>query len=49
VTVNASNNTITLKTDNPKKPLLLKVEEPIYAAAVLDAASRIDERPRGFA
>jgi hypothetical protein len=49
VTVNASDNVITLKTDNPKKPLRLKVEEPIYAAAVLDAASQIDERPRGLA
>jgi hypothetical protein len=49
VTVNASDNVITLKTDNPKKPLRLKVEEPIYTAAVLDAASQIDERPRGFA
>ena len=49
VTVNASDNVITLKTDNPKKPLRLKVDEPIYAAAVLDAASQIDERPRGFA
>jgi hypothetical protein len=49
VTVNASDNIITLKTDNPKKPLRLKVEEPIYTAAVLDAASQIDERPRGFA
>jgi len=49
VTVNASDNVITLKTDNPKKPLRLKVEEPIYAAAVLDAASQIDERPKGFA
>ncbi|MDQ6802041.1 MAG: hypothetical protein M3041_14545 [Acidobacteriota bacterium] len=49
VTVNASDNVITLKTDNPKKPLRLKVEEPVYAAAILDAASQIDERPRGFA
>jgi heme exporter protein D len=49
VTVNANESSITLKTDNPKKPLRLKVEEPIYAAAVLDAASQIDERPRGFA
>ena len=49
VTVNANASSITLKTDNPKKPLRLKVDEPIYAAAVLDAASQIDERPRGFA
>ena len=49
VTVNASEGTISMKTDNPKKPLRLKVDEPIYAAAILDAASQIDERPRGFA
>ena len=49
VTVNATDNVITVKTDNPKKPLRLKVEEPIYTAAILDAASQIDERPKGFA
>jgi hypothetical protein len=49
VTVDATDSVITLKTDDPKKPLRLKVEEPVYAAAVLDAASQIDERPRGFA
>ena len=49
VTVNATDNVVTVKTDNPKKPLRLKVEEPIYTAAILDAASQIDERPKGFA
>jgi heme exporter protein D len=48
VIVNADEGSITLKTD-PKKPLRLKVAEPIYAASVIDAASQIDERPRGFA
>ncbi|HYS55257.1 MAG TPA: hypothetical protein VER58_15990 [Thermoanaerobaculia bacterium] len=48
VSVNADVNLITLKTD-PKKPVRLEVEEPVYAAAILDAASQIDERPRGFA
>ena len=49
VSVNADASTVTIKTDNPKKPLRLKVDEPVYAAAVLDAASQIDERPRGWA
>ena len=49
VSVNADASTVTIKTDNPKKPLRLKLDEPVYAAAVLDAASQIDERPRGWA
>jgi len=49
VVVNADDNVITVKTDNPKKPLRLKVEQPVYSAAMLDLAASIDERPRGFA
>jgi hypothetical protein len=47
VTVSADESLVTVKTD--KKPLRLRIEEPIYAAAILDRASQIDERPRGFA
>lgn len=49
VVANADDSVITVKTDNPKKPLRLKVEQPIYSAAMLDLAASIDERPRGFA
>ena len=49
INVNADASTLNVKTDNPKKPLRLEVDEPVYAAAVIDAASQIDERPRGWA
>ena len=49
VIVNVDDRAITVKTDNPKKPLRLKVEQPIYTAAMLDLAASIDERPKGFA
>lgn len=49
VIVQADDNTVTVKTDDPKKPLRLKVEQPVYTAAMLDLAASIDERPRGFA
>lgn len=42
-------STVTVKTDDSKTPLRLRVEEPIFTAAILDAAAAIDERPRGFA
>jgi len=49
VVVNADESIVTVKTDNPKKPLRLRVEQPVYAAAILDLAAAIDERPKGFA
>ncbi|HJT17117.1 MAG TPA: hypothetical protein VJ853_07010 [Thermoanaerobaculia bacterium] len=49
VVANADDSVITVKTDNPKKPLKLRVEQPVYSAAMLDLAASIDERPRGFA
>lgn len=48
VVANVDDGAIAVKTDNPKKPLRLKVEQPIYSAAMLDLAASIDERPRGF-
>lgn len=49
VVANMDDGAITVKTDNPKKPLRLKVEQPVYTAAMFDLAASIDERPRGFA
>ena len=49
VIANPDESVVTIKTENRKKPLRLRVEEPIYTAAILDAAASIDERPRGFA
>jgi hypothetical protein len=48
VVANVDDRAITVKTD-PKKPLRLKVDQPVYTAAMLDLASSIDERPKGFA
>jgi hypothetical protein len=48
VVANMDDGAITVKTDNPKKPLRLKLEQPVYTAAMLDLAASIDERPRGF-
>ncbi len=49
VVVNADEQTILIKTGDPAKPLRLRLDEPIYAAGILDLASTIDERPKGFA
>lgn len=47
VTVRPDENTVSVKTGD--KPFQFRVEDPIYTAAILDLASQIDERPRGFA
>jgi hypothetical protein len=49
VVVNADESVVIAKTDNPKKPLRLRVEQPVYTAAMLDLAASLDERPRGLA
>ena len=49
VTVDADDGVISIRTDNPKKPLRLRVDDPIYTAGLIDLASSIDERPKGFA
>jgi hypothetical protein len=32
-----------------KKPIVVSVDDPIYAAALLELAAGLDQRPRGFA
>jgi hypothetical protein len=49
VSVQVDDSTVSFRTDDPKKPLRLRVGDPIYTAAIIDIAARIDERPRGFA
>jgi hypothetical protein len=49
VTVEADDSVVRIRTENPKKPLRLRVDDPIYTAGVIDLASSIDERPKGFA
>lgn len=49
VTVTADESVIATRDTDTKKDVRLKVEDPIYTAAMVDFASSIDERPRGFA
>jgi hypothetical protein len=47
VAVDADTNTIAIKSDQ-KKPLRLRTSNPIFASGLIDMASALDERPRGF-
>ena len=49
VEVDIDANVLTIKTGGGVKPLTVQVEEPIYAAALIDMASNLNERPKGFA
>jgi Ca2+/Na+ antiporter len=49
VEVDADPNTLTIRTAKSLKDVELQVEDPIYTAALLDIATTLDERPRGFA
>jgi len=49
VEVDLDNNLLTIRPARPAKPLLVQVEQPIYTAAVIELATAIDERPKGFA
>ncbi len=49
VEVNVDMNRLTLRVARPAKPVILSVEQPIYTAALIDIATTLDERPKGFA
>ena len=49
VTVDADQQFVTVRASDLKRALELTVAEPIYLAAMLDLASRLDDRPRSFA
>ena len=49
IEVGADENSVTIKVAGVKKPLRLLLEEPIYTAAMIDIATTINERPKGFA
>jgi hypothetical protein len=49
VDVDTDSATLTINTIDLKRPLRMKVDQPIYIAAMLDLAASLDERPRGFA
>ncbi|MEA2235417.1 MAG: hypothetical protein QOC81_141 [Thermoanaerobaculia bacterium] len=48
VVVDADANIIAIKSDK-KKPLQLRTSNPIFTSGLIDMASALDERPRGFA
>lgn len=49
VEVDMDANVLTITTGGGVKPVTLQVDDPIYTAALIDIATSIDERPRGFA
>jgi hypothetical protein len=48
VVVDADENKIRLKTDQ-KKPIELRLGNPIFTAGLIELATALDERPKGFA
>lgn len=49
VNVYFDTNTVTLRDAATKHEVRVRVEDPIYTAAMIDLAATIDERPKGFA
>ena len=49
VEVDVDRNLLTIKAATAKTPVIMKVEQLIYTAAIIDLATGIDERPKGFA
>lgn len=49
VEVDFDSNRLTIGVARPAKPVILQVEQPIYTAALIDIATTLDERPKGFA
>ncbi|HEX7420846.1 MAG TPA: hypothetical protein VF505_13230 [Thermoanaerobaculia bacterium] len=48
VEVDIDLNLLTIKAAMPKKPVIMRVEQPVFTAALIDLATSIDERPKGF-
>lgn len=46
--VDADTGKVTIRASDLKKPLDFQTEEPIYLAAMIDLATRLDDRPRSF-
>lgn len=49
VEVNIDTNRLTIGIARPAKPVVMEVEQPVYTAALIDIATTLDERPKGFA
>ncbi|MFP5245409.1 MAG: hypothetical protein ACLGH0_01855, partial [Thermoanaerobaculia bacterium] len=48
VIVDADASRITVRAAELKRPLDFRADEPIYLAAILDLATRLDDRPKSF-
>jgi hypothetical protein len=48
IDVDADRELLSVSASNSKKSLVLKMQQPMYTAALLDLAASLDERPRGF-
>ncbi|MEO8383296.1 MAG: hypothetical protein ABI779_26805 [Acidobacteriota bacterium] len=48
VLVDADRQSIALRASDLKRPLEIRLAEPIYFAAMLDLATRLDDRPKSF-
>ena len=49
IDVDADRELMSVYASNSKKPIVLKMQQPMYTASLLDLAASLDERPRGFA
>ena len=49
ITVNADQHFVTLRASDLKRALEFTATEPIYFAAMIDLATRLDDRPKSFA
>jgi hypothetical protein len=49
VLVDADQQSVTVRSSDLKRPLQFRLAEPIYFAAMLDLATRLDDRPKSFA
>lgn len=49
VEVDIDPNVVTIRTAKSMKDIDVQLDDPIYTAALLDIATTLDERPRGFA
>ncbi len=49
VEVDVDQNRLTIEIARPAKPVVMEVGQPIYTAALIDIATTLNEKPRGFA
>jgi hypothetical protein len=49
IAVDADTSTMVLKVAGVKKPMSLTLDDPMFIASIIDIATTLNERPRGFA